>query len=271
MNSQHPIVRRHWSDGFTLRVSLAVCCSAIAAVTACSSGKPVQGDSVSAPGAATSSRVLEHDQLDIDGDGVPDGITVVRADTASHSATRRIELKMSKAGARVLEDSAGWDPAPDEFNGNGNLLQSQVLYAADFYRAGRLLFLFGAKVGCCQQSLTIYRLGSAGPEKYWQAREIFIDRSPVPSKAKVSMFAGRALSQSAASPSSEYVSAVTYAPVVAYVLDEKPRIDSAMTRTLTRQELGGFAGFNPRTDVAALRRRDGSKVLWNFAQHRAMQ
>ena len=65
-------------------------------------------------------------------------------------------------------------------------------------------------------------------------------------------------------------SSVTYAPVVAYRLEEKPRIDSAATKALTREELGGFAGFEPRTDVAALRKRDGSKVLWNLREHHAM-
>jgi hypothetical protein len=267
MNSQHPAFRRRRTKCFAPR-SAAVCCAAFAVAAGCSSGKPAERDSAS----ATSSRVLERHQLDLDGDGMPDSISVVRADTAAnHSATRRIELKLSKVGVRTLEDSTGWDPAPDEFNGNGNLFQSRLLYVADFYHAGRLLFLFGAKVGCCQQSLTIYRLGATGPEKYWAAPEIFIDRSPVPASARVAMFAGRTLSKPAASPSSEYVSAVTYSPVIAYVLDEKPRIDSTMSRTLTRQELGGFAGFAARTDVAALRRRDGSKVLWNFAEHRAVK
>jgi hypothetical protein len=76
------------------------------------------------------------------------------------------------------------------------------------------------------------------------------------------------LSQAVAAPSSEYVSAVTYAPVMVYRLEDAPRIDSAATRALTREELGGFAGFAYRTDVAALRRANGSKLLWNLREHR---
>ena len=47
---------------------------------------------------------------------------------------------------------------------------------------------------------------------------------------------------------------------------------SASNRAAGRlEELGGFAGFEPRTDVAALTRRDGSKVLWSLAERRAIQ
>jgi len=47
-------------------------------------------------------------------------------------------------------------------------------------------------------------------------------------------------------------------------------IDSAATRALTRDELGGFAGFAYRTDVAALHRGNGSKLLWNLRERRPM-
>jgi hypothetical protein len=238
----------------------------VLATGACSSGKVATKDSA----ASTPSRVLEQHRLDLDGDSVPDSIVVLRADTSAPGATSRIELRLSHAGVRVLEDSSRWDPAPEEFNGFGNLLKSRLLYVADFHRAGRLLFLFGAKVGCCQQSLTIYRLGAKGPEKYFYNPELFIDRSPVPQANKVAMIAGRKLSQGIAPPSSEFVSAVTYAPVIVYRLEEKPRIDSAATKALTREELGGFAGFAYRTDIAALRRSTGAKVLWNLREHRAI-
>jgi hypothetical protein len=238
----------------------------IVGTVACSSGKTVSTDSATSP----PSRVLEQHRLDIDGDSVLDSIVVLRADSSAPGATSRIELQLSHAGARVLEDSNRWDPAPEEFNGYGSLLKSRLLYVADFYRAGRLLFLFGGKVGCCQQSLTIYRLGANGPEKYFYDPELFIDRSPVPQANKVAVIAGRRLSQAAAPPSSEFVSAVTYAPVIVYRLEEKPRIDSAATKALTREELGGFAGFEYRTDVAALRRSNGAKVLWNLRERRAI-
>lgn len=229
---------------------------------ACSSSKP--GRDSAKP--TTSSAVLEQQRLDLDGDGASDDITVTRIDTSTK--TGRVELRLSKAGAHTLQDTVG--AAPDEFNGNGNLLKSRLVYVADFDRAGRLIMLFGALEGCCQQSLTIYRLGPAGPEPYFHAAEFFVDRSPIPQPGKVATIAGRTLSSAAASPSSDYVSSVTYAPVIAYRLEEKPRIDSSATKALTREELGGFAGFEPRTDVAALRRRDGSKVLWNLREHHAM-
>jgi hypothetical protein len=239
----------------------------IAGAVACSSGKTTKKDS----GASSSaSRVLERHSLDIDGDSVLDSIVVVRADSSAPGVTNRIELTLSHGGTRVLEDSGRWDPAPEEFNGYGNLLKSRLLYIADFQRAGRLLFLFGGKVGCCQQSLTVYRLGANGPEKYFYDRELFIDRSPVPQANKVAVIAGRRLSEAATPPSSEYVSAVTYAPVIVWRLEEKPRIDSAATKALTREELGGFAGFEYRADVAALRRSNGAKVLWNLRERRAM-
>lgn len=225
--------------------------------------------------ATASSRVLETQHLDLDGDGVPDSVVVVRADSAGTdsaraSQSRHIELRLSHAGARVLQDSAGWGAMPDEFNPNGNLVKSHLLYIADFQRAGRLLFLFGATRGCCQQSLTIYRLGADGPQKYFYAREFFIDRSPVPQPGKVASIAGRQLSVAVAPPSNEYAAAVSYAPVVVYRLEEKPHLDSAATKAITRQELGGFAGFEPRTDVAALTRRDGSKVLWSPSEQRTL-
>ena len=238
----------------------------IVGTVACSSGKTVTKDSA----ASTSSRVLEQHRLDVDGDSVLDSIIVVRADSSAPGVTHRIELHLSHAGARVLEDSSRWDPAPEEFNGYGNLLKSRLPYIADFHRAGRLLFLFGGKVGCCQQSLTIYRLGANGPEKYFYDRELFIDRSPVPQANKVAVIAGRRLSQAASPPSSEFVSAVTYAPVIVYRLEEKPRIDSAATKALTREELGGFAGFEYRTDVATLRKSNGAKVLWNLRERRVI-
>ena len=225
-------------------------------LAACSSGKPAS--------QASPSPVLERHALDLDGDSVPDSVIVFRGDSFHSGAASKIELHMSRAGARVLQDSNRYDPAPEEFNGYGNLLTSHIVYAADFYRAGRLVFLFGAKTGCCQQSLTIYRAG----QKYFYDPELFVDRSPVPLPNKIALLAGRKLSQAVAPPSGEYVSAVTYAPVIVYRLEDAPRIDSAATRALTREELGGFAGFTYRTDVAALRRANGSKVLWNLKEHR---
>jgi hypothetical protein len=247
----------------TTRIGVALSV-VIFATAACSFGKTAAKDSAT----SMSSRVVEQHHLDVDGDSVLDSIIVVRADTSAPGVTDRIELRLSHAGLRVLEDSSRWDPAPEEFNGYGNLLKSRLLYIADFHRAGRLLFLFGGKVGCCQQSLTIYRLGANGPQKYFYDPELFIDRSPVPQAKTVAMIAGRKLSQAAAPPSSEFVSAVTYAPVVVYRLEEKPRIDSAATKALTREELGGFAGFEYRPDVAALRRSNGAKVLWNLRERR---
>jgi hypothetical protein len=233
-------------------------------IGACSSGKPVAKDT------AAASPILERHALDLDGDSVPDSILVFRGDSSAPGPARKIELHLSKAGTRVLQDSTRYDPAPEEFNGFGNLLTSHLVYAADFYRAGRLIFLFGGKTGCCQQSLTIYRAGANGPQKYFYDPELFIDRSPVPQPNKIALLAGRKLSQGLAPPSSEYVSAVTYAPVIVYRLEDAPRIDSAATRALTREELGGFAGFAYRTDVAALHRGNGSKLLWNLREHRPM-
>jgi hypothetical protein len=233
-------------------------------VAACSSAHQ------SAKDTARASPILERHALDLDGDSVPDSIFVFRGDSAEPGAVSKIELRLSRAGTRVLGDSSRYDPAPEEFNGFGNLLTSHLVYAADFYRAGRLVFLFGAKSGCCQQSLTIYRAGANGPQPYFYDRELFIDRSPVPLPNKIALLAGRKLSEGVAPPSSEYVSAVTYAPVIVYRLEDVPRIDSAASRALTREELGGFAGFTYRTDVAALRRANGTKLLWNLREHRSM-
>src|SRR3954470_21602820 len=157
-------------------------------IAACSSSKPVRN------GSAASSPILERHALDLDADSVPDSILVFRGDSAGGAASK-IELRLSRAGTRVLEDSTRYDPAPEEFNGFGNLLTSHLVYAADFYRAGRLLFLFGGKTGCCQQSLTIYRAGTHGPEKYFHDPELFIDRSPVPQPNKIALLAGRKLSE----------------------------------------------------------------------------
>jgi hypothetical protein len=232
-------------------------------MAACSSAKPVAKESAASP-------ILERHPLDLDGDSVPDSILVFRGDTSDAGAASRIELHLSRAGTRVLADSDRYDPAPEEFNGFGNLLTSHLVYVADFYRAGRLIFLFGAKTGCCEQSLTIYRAGARGPQHYFYDSEMYIDRSPVPQPNKVALLAGRKLSEGMAPPSSEYTAAATYAPVIVYRLEDIPRIDSAATRALTREELGGFAGFAYRTDVATLRRANGSKVLWNVREHRPM-
>lgn len=234
------------------------------AISACSSAKPAARDTASA------SAILERHALDLDGDSVPDSILVFRGDSSAPGAASRIELRLSRVGTRVLQDSNRYDPAPEEFNGFGNLVQSHLVYAADFYRAGRLLLLFGGRTGCCQQSLTIYRASPNGPERYFYDHELFIDRSPVPQQNTIALLAGRKLSQGLAPPSSDYVSAVTYAPVIVYRLEDTPRIDSAATRALTREELGGFAGFAYRTDVAALRRGNGAKLLWNLKEHRAL-
>jgi hypothetical protein len=233
-------------------------------MAACSSAKPVAKDS------AAASPILERHALDLDGDSVPDSIFVIRGDSSAAGVASKIELHLSRAGTRVLADSDRYDPAPEEFNGFGNLLKSHVVYVADFYRAGRLIFLFGAKTGCCHQSLTIYRAGAHGPQRYFHDPELYIDRSPVPQPNKIAVLAGRKLSEGLAPPSSEYTAAATYAPVIVYRLEDLPRIDSAATRALTREELGGFAGFAYRTDVATLRRGNGSKVLWNVREHRPM-
>lgn len=233
-------------------------------MAACSSTKP------GAKETAGSSPILERHALDLDGDSVPDSILVFRGDSSAPGAASKIELHLSKAGTRVLADSTRYDPAPEEFNGFGNLLTSHLVYVADFYRAGRLVFLFGSKKGCCQQSLTIYRAGANGPERYFSDPELFVDRSPVPQPNKIAVLAGRRLSEALTPPSSEYSSAVTYAPVIVYRLEDRPRIDSAATRALTREELGGFAGFAYRTDVAALHRANGSKLLWSVREHRPL-
>lgn len=244
---------------FRLRASIVA--PLAVALAACSSNRAPARDSATAP-----SNVLEQHHVDLDGDSVPDDVTLTRVDTSGKIA--RIDLHLSRAGTRSLQDTVG--SAPDEFNGNGNLLKSQLVYVANFDRAGRLLILFGPLQGCCEQSLTIYKLGSNGTEPYFHDAEFFVDRSPVPQPGKVATIAGRKLSTASASPSSEYVSSVTYAPIVVYRLEEKPRIDTAATKALTREELGGFAGFDSRTDVAALRRRDGSKVLWNLRENHAI-
>ena len=166
------------------------------AMAACTSGKPEAKDT------ASTSPILERHALDLDGDSVADSILVFRGDSAHPGAASKIELRLSKAGTRVLADSDRYDPAPEEFNGFGNLLTSHVVYVADFYRAGRLVFLFGGKTGCCQQSLTIYRVGPNGPQKYFYDRELFIDRSPVPQPNKVALLAGRRLSEAVSPPSS---------------------------------------------------------------------
>jgi hypothetical protein len=228
------------------------------------SAKPAAKDT------AAASPILERHALDLDGDSLPDSILVFRGGGSAPGVASKIELRLSKAGTHVLADSSRYDPAPEEFNGFGNLLPSHLVYVANFYRAGRLVFLFGAKTGCCQQSLTIYRVGANGPEKYFFDPELFIDRSPVPQPNKIAVLAGRKLSEGLAPPSGEYVSAVTYAPVIVYRLEDTPRIDSTATRALTREELGGFAGYTHRTDVAALRRANGSKLLWSLREHRPL-
>jgi hypothetical protein len=86
-----------------------------------------------------------------------------------------------------------------------------------------------------------------------------------PKRSREVLLRPRAVHRSLAS-----AAAVTYAPVIVYRLEDKPRIDSAATRALTREELGGFAGFAYRTDVAALRRGNGSKLLWSLKEQRAL-
>lgn len=244
--------------------------AAIVAAISCSSKPSSQNANDATAGDAAASRVLERLAVDLDTDGTADSIVVVRGDTTKPGAAARIELTMSRAGARVLDDTGRYDPAPDEFNGYGNLVQSHLVYVADFERAGRLMLLFGTKHGCCQQSLTIYRLGNNGPEPYFHADEMWIDRSPVPLPGKVAVLAGRKLSEGVAPPTNEFAAAVTYAPVLVYRFEEKPKLDSAATRTLTREQLGGFAGFEYRTDVLALTRRDGSKALWSSRERRLL-
>lgn len=235
----------------------------LALAAACSS-KP--SSDAKASSTAISSTPI---RIDLDGDGTADSIAVPAA-ASDTGRVASLTLRMSRAGTRTLADSGGYAPAPEEFNGNGNLVASRLVYVADFARAGRLLFLFGGRTGCCQQGLTVYRLGDKGPESYFRQREFFVDRSPVPNASTPAMIAGRALSQASQAPSSEFVSSVTYAPVVAWRLLERPTIDSALTRTLTREELGGFAGYAPRTDVAALRRANGGKVVWDLKRGRAI-
>lgn len=42
---------------------------------------------------------------------------------------------MKIAIARLLADSNRYDASPEEFNGFGNLLNSHLVYVADFYRS----------------------------------------------------------------------------------------------------------------------------------------
>src|SRR4051794_19888043 len=83
----------------------------VVTLAGCSSAKPVTKDT------ANASPILERQALDLDGDSVPDSIFVFRGDSSAPGAASRIELRLSKAGNRVLQDSSRYDPAPEEFNG----------------------------------------------------------------------------------------------------------------------------------------------------------
>jgi hypothetical protein len=217
-------------------------------------------------------RVLERHRLDLDGDGKPDDMIVWFADSVDPGSIGKIEFRLSHAGTRILQDTLSrWDPPPRDFHGTGNLIPSRRLYVADFPEAGRLLFLFGEEEGCCLQDLTIYRLGPAGPALYGHPGEVWFQSSPQPRPGIVATFAAALMTEAIGAPTKEFVKASTYAPVVVYRLGKTFEIDSAATIATTRRLRGGFAGFEYRTDVYIVRRRDKSPALWDVSARRIIR
>ena len=208
-------------------------------------------------------RILEQHHIDMDDDGVADDLVVWSAAAGDPGVADRIELRLSHAGTRVLQDSNRWDPPPDDFKGTHNLVHSRLLYVAAFPKAGRLLFLFGANVACCLQNLTIYKLSASGPQKYFHAENSWYYSSPNPGSSGAGTMALKSISEGMAPPTPEFVRASTYDPIIVYRLGEHIEIDSTASEALNRKALGGFAGLKSRSDVRAVVRRDSTRALWD--------
>jgi hypothetical protein len=210
-----------------------------------------------------STRILERHHIDMDGDGVRDDLIVWFSDSLDPGVIGSVELRLSRAGTKILRDVDRWDPPPADFKGTHNLVTSRLVYVADFPKAGRLLFLFGANASCCLQSLTIYQLGAAGPQQYFHADQFFFYESPNPGSSSLATMASKGVSEGMSPPTPDFVDAATYDPIIVYRLGERIRIDTAATIAANRKALGGFAGMKSRTDIRAVVHRDSSRALWD--------
>jgi len=79
------------------------------------------------------------------------------------------------------------------------------------------------------------------------------------------------MTEATSAPTKEFVEASTYAPIVVYRLGRTLEVDSAATIATTKRYRGGFAGFDYRTDVYVLYRRDKSQALWDVSARRILR
>ena len=218
--------------------------------------------------ADTTPPVLRY-RLDLDGDRLPDELVLRPSSDWDDSGTyNRLEVALSRSGRHIL--TGAWDP-PDTvaYPRRGNLVASSALLVGHFPRAGTLLFLFGRDVGCCFQSIHIYRVTAHGISNYFHRSEfLFTEPLNLSSSTAATIVGLQGRSEATGTTAPGAPSGWTYNPHLVLRLEERARIDTAATAARTRAIDGGFAGVNPRNDVFVITNPDSSHYLWDNVHRR---
>lgn len=190
--------------------------------------------------------------IDLDGDGRLDTLEVR---PTPHPDGPGIFNGLYVALASGGRDSVAgdWDPAGDDFPMAGNLLPTRTAFVQTYPRAGTLIFLFGESVGCCLQSLDIFRVRDHRLQRYFHSDEFSLVSPPeVDPDSGASLAAVTSLSEGV--DNTDTLQTSTYNPVIVYRLEQSgARIDTAASIEATRYRLGGYAGLAPNDDVLVVR------------------
>jgi hypothetical protein len=249
--------------------SLTFCAIGVSALFSLSSCQRTEKAAPSATAEPRNARSLgpannEHFELDLDGDEKTDQITLVSSGVENDpGAYNRLRLQLSTGMNTEL--SGLWDPASEaDFQWSGNLVQSRSMYIGRFKEAGTLIFLFGENVGCCLQSLEIYRVDPAGVTPYYSQKEfLFLEpfQPPTNTVASIVGVAGRSEMVGASAPDAG--EGWTYNPTLVVRLGRKPELDIEASALKTRERLGGYVESDGGHNVLAVTTKTGEKYLWD--------
>jgi hypothetical protein len=203
--------------------------------------------------------------LDLDGDGIADTLTLHRiAHPVDPGVYDTLSVHLSLGGRHSIGGS--WDALrSDEMQRfKGNLVKSRAVYVARFAHAGTLIFLFGEDVGCCLQSLDVYRASTKGLERYLNVEEFSLMDDLRPDPREITLLSTvEWMREAVGSTAPGYKEATTYGPVFVIQLDVRARIDTLASAAATRAAYGGFAGLSPQENIRMIVGRGGSRYLWD--------
>lgn len=147
----------------------------------------------------------------------------------------------------------------------GNRVPSRVIYVGRFAGAGTLVFLFGENVGCCLQSLDIYRVNPTGVSLYYHEPQFTFTKPVVQTDTVTSLEGISFLTELVGTTAPDALEAAGYQPRLVIRLGNIATLDTTATAAATRAVEGGWAGVSAPSSVLSILAKDSTRYLWDEA------